>query len=91
MSRKEEKILEAINELTPEELRELFGRITDHIELNSFLKLAEPTFSDWDNEEDAVYEKDLEEGYAVYEEINRKDAELFFEAQAEVVLRKSEE
>ncbi|WP_123926999.1 hypothetical protein [Thermodesulfitimonas autotrophica] len=64
--------------------------MADRIELLGWLKLSEPAFSDWDNPEDAAYdriEERLKEGYLALAESHKTDADLFLPAQAEVVLR----
>ena len=47
------KLLEKMNS---EEIEELMEKIKDNKELTGILKLIEPVFEDWDNEEDQVYD-----------------------------------
>jgi hypothetical protein len=39
------------------EIRNLIAELADRLELLGWLKVAEPVFLDWDNEEDAVYDR----------------------------------
>lgn len=57
MSVRVERLLREIEELYPDELRELLLRMADRVELLGWLKLAEPVFADWDNPEDEVYDR----------------------------------
>lgn len=57
VSARVERVYQEIEKLDPGELRELLNKMADRIELLGWLKLAEPIFSDWENEEDAVYDQ----------------------------------
>lgn len=57
VSARVERVYQEIEKLDPNELRELLNKMADRIELLGWLKLAEPVFSDWENEEDAVYDQ----------------------------------
>lgn len=57
MSARVERLLREIEDLYPEELRELVLRLADRTELLGWLKLAEQVFADWDNPEDEVYDR----------------------------------
>jgi len=57
MASRVERLCKEIESLTSQELRELLDRLADRIELLGWLKLAESAFSDWDNQEDEVYDQ----------------------------------
>jgi hypothetical protein len=57
MSAKVDKIIHDVKGLNPSELRELFKKMADSIELHGWLQLAEQSFSDWDNPQDEVYDQ----------------------------------
>ncbi len=52
-----ERLYQEIEKLEPVELQELLNKMADRIELLGWLKLAESAFSDWENEEDVVYDQ----------------------------------
>lgn len=57
MSTKIDLILQEIEKLNSQELRKLFECIADKYDLLGMLKVAESSFSDWDNPEDDVYDE----------------------------------
>jgi len=58
MSARVKKIFEEIsNTFTKTEMLELFKELYDKIELYGMLQTVEPTFADWDNEGDRIYDK----------------------------------
>ncbi|MCL6446942.1 MAG: hypothetical protein K6U04_02145 [Armatimonadetes bacterium] len=56
MPAKVDMLLKEIDGLTDEEMRDFLNKIADRLELLGWLRVAEPAFSDWDNEEDAIYD-----------------------------------
>lgn len=57
MSAKVDAVLRMIEQFSSDEMREFIARLADKLELLGWLKLAEQTFSDWDNEEDGAYDR----------------------------------
>lgn len=57
MSAKVDKILQDVKGLSSSEIRELLKKIADNMELQGWLKLAEQSFSDWNNPQDEVYDQ----------------------------------
>ncbi|WP_156896851.1 hypothetical protein [Desulfovirgula thermocuniculi] len=57
MTTRVERLYQEIEKLEPVELQELLNKMADRIELLGWLKLAESAFSDWENEEDVVYDQ----------------------------------
>lgn len=57
MSARVDRIFEEMQKFTAEEIRALIMKMADRFELLGWLKAIEPVFSDWDNEEDAVYDE----------------------------------
>ena len=47
------KLLEKMNN---DEIMQLLEKLKDNIELFGLLKITEPVFEDWDNEEDCIYD-----------------------------------
>lgn len=56
MSKRINNILQEIEKLNSQELRKLIEHIADKYDLLAMLKVAESSFSDWDNPEDEVYD-----------------------------------
>jgi len=56
MSLRVNQLLQEIERLNDNELRELIAIMADKFELLGWLKASESAFSDWDNEEDSVYD-----------------------------------
>ena len=54
-SAKVKRVLEEIDTFSQDELNELIKELQDKRELFAMLRAIESTFSDWDNEEDDVY------------------------------------
>jgi len=54
---KVERLLREILALPPLERENLLKALNDRIELRGWLKASETAFSDWANEEDAVYDR----------------------------------
>lgn len=52
-----DRVFREIENFTAEEIKELLKKMADRIELLGWLKVAESSFSEWDNEEDAVYDR----------------------------------
>jgi hypothetical protein len=57
MSAKVDRIIQDVKGLDPSELRELLRKMADSEELQGWLKLAQQSFSDWDNPLDEVYDQ----------------------------------
>lgn len=57
MLSKVDKVYLEIEKFTPDEVRELLIRLANRFEVLGWLKVAESSFADWDNEEDAVYDQ----------------------------------
>ncbi|MDR9785814.1 MAG: hypothetical protein RJR37_00785 [Peptococcaceae bacterium MAG4] len=60
MSANVDRLLQEIQKLTIDEIKELLAKVAaayDIFELMGWLKIAESAFVDWDNEEDAVYDR----------------------------------
>lgn len=60
VSAKVDRLFQEIKNLTAEEVKELLSRVAaayDLFELMGWLKVAEPAFAEWDNEEDAAYDQ----------------------------------
>ncbi len=55
-AQKGQRISEFVSEILDDYLRQNIG---ESRETNGFMKLSETSFSDWDNEEDAVYDRFL--------------------------------
>ena len=53
---KQELTKRLLEKMNSEEIEELMEKIKDNKELTGILKLIEPVFEDWDNEEDQVYD-----------------------------------
>jgi len=51
---KGKRISEFVSEILDDYLRQ---NITESREINNFMKLSETSFSDWDNEEDNIYDR----------------------------------
>lgn len=56
LTTKVEQLLREILALPPLERENLLKLLNDRIELCGWLKVSETAFSDWNNEEDAVYD-----------------------------------
>ncbi|TEB04756.1 hypothetical protein Psch_03518 [Pelotomaculum schinkii] len=54
---KVDRVLQEIENFTAAEIRELLKKMAERIELLGWLKVADTAFSEWDNEEDAVYDQ----------------------------------
>ncbi|MGI6486817.1 MAG: hypothetical protein ACOX2B_00570 [Syntrophothermaceae bacterium] len=57
MSTKVDEVFQKIELLSPDDFRKLFEKMLERAELLGWLKVAEPAFSDWDNDEDAIYDE----------------------------------
>lgn len=57
MSSRVDRVLEEIQNFTAEEIRSLIMKMAERYEHIGWLMTAETAFSDWDNEEDAVYDE----------------------------------
>ncbi len=51
-----EDLVTEVEKLSAGELREFLTRLREKLELLGWLRLAEGTFSDWENEEDSCYD-----------------------------------
>lgn len=56
MSGRVDEVLRLVDDFSYGEMQEFVARLADKLELLGWLKVAEVVFSDWDNEEDAVYD-----------------------------------
>lgn len=52
-----DKVMREIENFTSSEIRELIKKMAEKIELLGWLRAAESSFSEWDNEEDAAYDQ----------------------------------
>ena len=52
-----DRIFREIESFTDEEIRILLMKMAERIELLGWLKVAETSFSEWENEEDSVYDR----------------------------------
>ncbi|MCL6477492.1 MAG: hypothetical protein K6T65_03675 [Peptococcaceae bacterium] len=52
-----DRILREIESFSAEEIRELLTKMAERFELLGWLRVAESSFSEWDNPEDAAYDR----------------------------------
>lgn len=52
-----DRIIQEIESFTAEEVRALLMKMADRIEVPGWLKVAETSFSEWDNPEDSAYDR----------------------------------
>ncbi|MFZ5651264.1 MAG: hypothetical protein ACOY4I_10470 [Bacillota bacterium] len=52
-----DRILREIESFSAEEIRELLTKMAERFELLGWLRVAESPFSEWDNPEDAAYDR----------------------------------
>lgn len=53
---KQEMAKKLLDKMNNDEIMQLLEKLKDKMEVYGMLKVVEPVFSDWDNEEDSVYD-----------------------------------